>query len=67
MMMLSKLLFALFAVLASAELAPQPAGWPQFQYKGVITKNMKYNLTGEYIFPSMFHAGKYLKKPLATW
>ena len=56
------------AVVASA-VAPQPAGWPQFVYQGVITDKpeMDYNPTNEYIFPSVFHAGAHLADPLGEW
>lgn len=54
---------------ASAAVAPQPDGWPQFGYQGVITDKSKmiYNPTNEYIFPSVFHAGAYFDDPLGEW
>lgn len=54
---------------AIAELAPPPAGWPIFHYQGVITDKTKlvYNPTNEFIFPTVFRAGIYLKNPLAEW
>ncbi|KAF4335440.1 hypothetical protein FBEOM_10677 [Fusarium beomiforme] len=60
---------ALLASLASAQLAPAPDGWPKFWYKGHVTDKatFKYNPTNEFIFPSVFHAGKYLYNPLGEW
>ncbi|KAF4449179.1 hypothetical protein F53441_7503 [Fusarium austroafricanum] len=60
---------ALLATLASTQLAPAPEGWPKFWYKGEVTnkKTFKYNPTNEFIFPSVFHAGKYLDNPLGEW
>ncbi|KAF7557895.1 hypothetical protein G7Z17_g274 [Cylindrodendrum hubeiense] len=59
----------LVATLVSAQVAPQPDGWPQFTYQGIITEPsaLKYNPTGEFIFPSVFHAGYYLDEPLGEW
>lgn len=53
---------ALTAVLAVAQTQSPPAGWPVFWHKGVITDpaTSKYNPTGEFIFPSVFHAGRWL-------
>lgn len=55
--------------LATAQTAPPPSGWPKFAYQGVVTNKdtLKYNPTDEFIFPSVFHAGRYLGDPLAEW
>jgi hypothetical protein len=60
---------AVFATLASAQVASQPSGWPQFKYRSVPKPKTeyKYNPTGEFIFPSVFHAGAYLELPLGEW
>lgn len=57
------------AAAVSAQTAPQPDGWPQFKYGGIITNKDTaiYNPTNEFIFPSMFHAGRHLSEPLAEW
>ena len=62
------LLMAQIAI-TMAELAPPPTGWPIFHYQGVITNKTKlaYNPTNEFIFPTVFRAGIYLKNPLAEW
>lgn len=54
---------------AATAVAPQPDGWPQFGYQGVVTDKSKmiYNPTNEYIFPSVFHAGAYFDDPLGEW
>ena len=59
----------LLASLATAQTAPPPSGWPKFTYQGVVTNKdtLKYNPTDEFIFPSVFHAGRYLGNPLAEW
>ncbi|KAH7367081.1 beta-xylosidase [Plectosphaerella cucumerina] len=48
---------------------PPPEGWPVFWYKGVITNKTTsiFNPTNEFIFPSVFHAGRWLQDPLAEW
>jgi hypothetical protein len=58
----------LLATLASAQ-AAAPAGWPKFWFKGHVTdkETLKYNPTNEFIFPSIFHAGRYLDNPLGEW
>lgn len=57
--------------LATAQVAPPPAGWPKFWYKGVVTNKDVLNYpthdNKEYIFPSVFHAGRYLENPLGEW
>ncbi|KAH7032725.1 beta-xylosidase [Microdochium trichocladiopsis] len=57
------------ATLAAAQTLPAPAGWPVFWYKGIITDPATsiYNPTNEFIFPSVFHAGRWLANPLAEW
>lgn len=42
---------------------------PKFAYAGEVTvaENLSYNPTGEFIFPSVFHAGAHLANPLAEW
>lgn len=57
------------AGITPAAVAPQPEGWPQFGYQGVITdkSEMQYNPTNEFIFPSVFHAGEYFENPLGEW
>jgi hypothetical protein len=59
----------LLSSLVAAQVAAPPAGWPKFQYKGEITdkSKLKYNPTDEFIFPTVFRADMYLKKPLAKW
>lgn len=63
------LIGAVMATLASAQVAPPPAGWPVFTYQGELTDKttLKYNPTNEFIFPSVFHAGSYLDNPLGEW
>lgn len=39
--------------LTNATVLAPPAGWPVFTYQGVLTDNLTYNPTGEYV-PS-FH------------
>ena len=57
------------ATLGSAQTISPPAGWPVFKYQGVLTDPAKliYHPTDEYIFPTVFQAGAYLKSPLARW
>jgi hypothetical protein len=40
---------------------------PTFTYGGEITAGLSYDPTGEYIFPSVFHAGEHLADPLGEW
>ncbi len=40
---------------------------PSFTYAGEITTGLDYDPTGEFIFPSVFHAGEHLSDPLAEW
>ncbi len=40
---------------------------PTFTYTGRITTGLSYDPTGEFIFPSVFHAGEYLDDPLGEW
>lgn len=67
--MLRSLVVALVAAVAAAQTLPKPRGWPEFTYKGIITNksSLKYNPTNEFIFPSLFHAGEHLPRPLAEW
>ncbi|KAM5343853.1 hypothetical protein ACJ41O_012390 [Fusarium nematophilum] len=60
---------AIMAMLASAQTASPPDGWPVWKYQGVITDkdHLKYNPTNEFIFPSVFHAGAHLDEPLGEW
>ncbi|KAK0389740.1 hypothetical protein NLU13_3313 [Sarocladium strictum] len=62
-------LLPLFVSLASGQTAQPPVGWPKFTYQGVAIDpaKLRYNPTNEVIFPSVFHAGKYLSKPLGQW
>lgn len=55
--------------MVSTDVAPPPAGWPDFGYQGIITDKsaMTYNPTNEFIFPSVFHAGEHLENPLGEW
>ncbi|KAH6695305.1 beta-xylosidase [Plectosphaerella plurivora] len=48
---------------------PPPEGWPVFWHKGVVTNKTTsiYNPTNEFIFPSIFHAGRWLNTPRAEW
>ncbi|KAG7119986.1 hypothetical protein HYQ44_004482 [Verticillium longisporum] len=57
------------AVLASAQTQAPPAGWPVFWHKGIITDKPTsiYNPTNEFIFPSVFHAGRWLNNARAEW
>ncbi|KAK7216110.1 hypothetical protein V2G26_004113 [Clonostachys chloroleuca] len=66
---LRMLIRAIITTAAIAQVAPQPDGWPVFTYQGVVTDKSKlqYNPTNEFIFPSVFHASIYLKKPLGAW
>lgn len=59
----------LLVTLGSCQTASPPAGWPTFTYQGVLTDpdTMEYNPTGEFIFPSIFHAGEHLDSPLGEW
>ena len=43
--------------------------FPDFAYSGEVTdkSSLAYNPTGEFIFPSIFHASEYLADPLAEW
>lgn len=54
---------------STAEAAEPPPGLPDFGYQGEITvpDQMAYNPNDEYIFPSVFHAGKHLDDPLGEW
>lgn len=56
------LVAAVIAAVTSAQTLAPPAGWPVFWYKGVITNKdtALYNPTDEFIFPSVFHAGRWL-------
>jgi hypothetical protein len=51
----------------SAAIAADPL--PSFSYAGEITvaEELAYNPTGEFIFPSIFHAGEHLDDALAEW
>jgi hypothetical protein len=42
---------------------------PTFSYAGEVTAAtaLSYNPTGEFIFPSVFHAGAHLESPLGEW
>lgn len=44
-------------------------GLPQFGYGGEVTvaDELDYAPTGEFIFPSVFHAGEHLADPLGEW
>lgn len=61
MKLLQLLTGALTAAFAAAQTQAPPAGWPVFWHKGVITNKdtSLYNPTDEFIFPSVFHAGRY--------
>ncbi|UEJ81403.1 hypothetical protein Bra3105_11170 [Brachybacterium halotolerans subsp. kimchii] len=41
--------------------------FPRFVYRGVITEDLDYDPTGEVIFPSVVHAGRYVRHPLGEW
>ncbi|MGO1982939.1 hypothetical protein [Brachybacterium alimentarium] len=41
--------------------------FPDFTYAGVITEGLSYDPTGEFIFPSVLHAGRHLRDPLGEW
>jgi len=64
---------AAIALLAVGATAPAPAiadgALPDFTYAGEVTvaENLDYNPTGEFIFPSVFHAGEHLADPLGEW
>lgn len=60
---------ALLASVVSAQTQAPPPGWPVFWHKGIITDKDTsiYNPTNEFIFPSVFHAGRWLKNPRAEW
>ena len=60
---------ALLASVVCAQTQAPPPGWPVFWHKGIITDKSKsiYNPTNEFIFPSVFHAGRWLKNPKAEW
>ncbi|KAH7165176.1 hypothetical protein EDB81DRAFT_640075 [Dactylonectria macrodidyma] len=60
---------AFLTTFATAQVAPQPDGWPVFVYQGELTDiaTLKYNPTNEFIFPSIFHAGDYLDDPIGEW
>ncbi|HEY8472377.1 MAG TPA: hypothetical protein VIL37_07030 [Natronosporangium sp.] len=49
----------------------QPGGGPlpEFTFAGQLFDHdeLNYNPTGEFIFPSVFHAGRYLEDPLGEW
>ena len=60
---------ALLGALVSAQTQAPPSGWPVFWHKGIITNKDTsiYNPTDEFIFPSVFHAGRWLDNPRAEW
>jgi hypothetical protein len=73
---LSVLLAAALALTLSPALAPASAPsaaaadpLPTFAFSGEITvpDELDYNPTGEFIFPSVFHAGEHLANPLGEW
>lgn len=43
------------------------SGFPDFTFRGTITEGLAYDPTGEFIFPSVFHAGRHLHEPLGEW
>ncbi|CAO2658485.1 Nn.00g062080.m01.CDS01 [Neocucurbitaria sp. VM-36] len=61
------LVSGILSSITNAIVLPPPVGWPIFTYQGVLTDNLTYNPTGEYISPTVFQAGLYLKNPLANW
>jgi hypothetical protein len=52
---------ALVLMTVNGQTQAPPSGWPVFWYKGVITNKDSsiYNPTDEFIFPSVFHAGRW--------
>lgn len=60
-------LLSFAATPASAEEPVNPL--PVFEFSGIITdkETLDYNPTNEFIFPSIFHAGKHFKNPLGEW
>lgn len=73
---LSVLLAAALAIALVPALAPSSAPsavaadpLPTFAFSGEITvpDELSYNPTGEFIFPSVFHAGEHLTNPLGEW
>jgi hypothetical protein len=67
----SALALALLPALAPASPPSAEAAdpLPTFAFSGEITvpENQVYNPTGEFIFPSVFHAGEHLANPLGEW
>ena len=47
--------------------APHP--FPPFRFDRVVLppESLRYSPTGEWIFPSLFHAGERLSDPLGEW
>ena len=66
---LRRLFGATLVTLATAQTAAPPSDWPEFTFAGRITdkEKLKYNPVNEFIFPSIFHAGEHLDKPLGEW
>ncbi|MDR1386085.1 MAG: DUF1349 domain-containing protein [Propionibacteriaceae bacterium] len=71
---LSAALVAASLALAGLAVSAPPAAaagvnLPVFAYSGTITtpSAVAYNPTGEFIFPSVFHAGEYFDDPLGEW
>jgi hypothetical protein len=65
---------AVFAGLLAALLLPAAGAsadttLPTYTYRGEVTvaEDLAYNPTGEFIFPSVFHAGAHLQNPLGEW
>lgn len=60
---------ALITALAVPLSASAAEPLPDFAYAGEITvaEDLDYNPTGEFIFPSVFHAGAHLDDPLGEW
>jgi len=56
-------------ITSQSAVAADSKPFPVFEFGGIVTDpaTMKYNPTGEYIFPSIFHAGAYLANPLGEW
>ena len=55
--------------LMPVQAAAADVGLPQFGYGGEVTvaDDLDYAPTGEFIFPSVFHAGEHLVDPLGEW
>lgn len=47
--------------------AGHPCDFPVFAYAGVLTEGLSHDPTGEFIFPSVLHAGRHLRNPLGEW